>query len=222
MISLAVQKREKTDTIASLINKGRIPAVFYGRKEPSTTISVSLIDFKKAWKQAGESSIIVLKGDGVDDVEALIHDVDVHPVTSVPRHADFYAIEKGKKVRVELPIEFVGVSNAIKSLGGTLVKVLHSLEIEAFPKDLPHSCTVDISALETIGSTISAKDISLPTGVTLLTKGDDIVVSVSEPMKELVEDVVVDLSQIEVEKKGKQEEAPVADAEAPASDKPAK
>ena len=66
--------------------------------------------------------------------EALIHDIDIDPVTSIPRHADFYIIEKGKKVQVKVPLEFTGEALAIKELGGTLVKVLHDIEIEVTPK----------------------------------------------------------------------------------------
>lgn len=222
MTTLTVEKRTKTDTVGALERKGRIPAVFYGPKEKSTPISISLVDFKKAWRKAGESTIIILKGDGVDEVEALIQDLDLHPVTDVPRHVDFYAVEKGKKVKVGVPIEFVGVAPAIKDLGGTLVKVLHELEIEALPKDLPHGVKVDISSLATMQSNITAGSIALSAGVVLITKADEIVASIAEPMKEIEEAAPVDLSAIEVEKKGKTDEAgaeaPAADGKAPAKD----
>lgn len=217
MVTLAVQKRVKADTAPALARKGFIPAVFYGPKEKSTPISIPLIDFKKVWKQAGESSVVVLKGDGVD-VEALIQDIDLHPITGIPRHADFYAVEKDKKVKVEVSIEFIGLAPAVKDFGGTLVKVLHGLEIEALPRDLPHSVQVDVSSLVTMDSTIVAKDIKLPAGVELITKPEDVVASIAEPMKEIEEAAPVDLAAIEVEKKGKVEEegaeAPAADAKA--------
>lgn len=218
MISLDVIKRGKADTIASVINKGMIPAVFYGKKEPSTPIAIPMVAFNKVWKQAGESSVVVLKGDDIE-VEALIHDIDYHPVTGVPRHVDFYAFEKGKKVQVTVPIEFVGVSEAVKSLGGTLVKVLHGIEIEAFPKDLPHEIKIDIGALAAMDSVIYVKDVTLPNGVEAITKGDEIVVSIAEPMKEIVEEAPVDLTAIEVEKKGKTDEEGAAAAEAGAPEK---
>jgi large subunit ribosomal protein L25 len=84
---------------------------------------------------------------------------------------------------------------------------MRELKIEAMPKDLPHEIKVDISALATFESQILAKDIALPSGVALVESPDEVVALVSEA-KEEVEEVAapVDLSTIEVEKKGKKEE----------------
>ena len=205
MLTLNIETRDLKAKLADIRETGKIPAVFYGRKEESTPISLSEVDFMKAWKQAGESSVIVLKGVG-DEHEALIHDIDLDPVTGKVRHADFYVIEKGKKIKVHVPIEFEGVAPAVKELGGTLVKVLHELEIEAFPKDLPHALHADVSALADFESKIKAGDIKLPEGVTLITDADEIVILAAEA-KEEVEEVSapVDLSTIEVsEKRGKE------------------
>lgn len=204
----------------SLREAGTIPAVFYGKKEPSTPITVSSVDFVKLFKQAGESSVISLKGDGVD-VEALIQDVDRHPVSGKPRHADFYVFEKGKKIKIDIPLEFVGTSPAVKDLGGILVKVLYSLEIEALPKDLPHKIQVDISPLVTFSSVISAKDIKLGTGVTLVASPEEIIASVYEPKEEVEVAPTIDLTSIEVAKKGK-EAKEGAEGSVPADVPPAK
>ena len=161
--------------------------------------------FQKVWKEGGESSVIILKGLG-EDKETLIHDVDFDPVTDTPRHADFYAIEKGKKVKVGVPIEFVGVSAAVKELGAILVKVLHELEIEVMPKDLPHVLEVDISPLTALGSQLLVKDLKVASGITILNKEDEVVAIASEVKDEVIDDTPVDLSAIEVEKKGKKEE----------------
>lgn len=226
MLTLQATKRGLKEKVENLRLAGKVPAVFYGPKEKSTPITVPAVAFKKVWNQAGESSVIQLLCDGVG-LDVLIHDIDLDPIRDEPRHVDFYVIEKGKKVRVHTPIEFTGVSLAVKDLGGTLVKVLHDLEIEAMPKDLPHVINVDISTLVDFNSKIQAKDIVLPKGVNLLTKADEVVASVAEAYKE--EEVVapVDLSAIEVEKKGKEaKEETVGETQAEkgtvAADKPAK
>ncbi len=220
-ITLKIEKRDLKADVDALRKAGKIPAVFYGKKEASTPISVASVDFAKAYKSAGESTVVILKGDGIE-VESLIHDMSLHPVTGKPLHADFYVFEKGKKIKVDVPLEFVGVAPAIKELGGTLIKVLHDLEIEALPKDLPHKIEVDISALVDFKSSIKASDVKLPAGVELAIKGDDIIASVSEPKDEVEEPTApVDLSAIEVEKKGKEakEGAEGAAEAAPAAEK---
>ncbi|MEK7176797.1 MAG: 50S ribosomal protein L25 [Patescibacteria group bacterium] len=184
---------------------GKVPAVFYGKKEASTAIAIPKVEFLKIWKKAGEYSVVSLETPkGIK--ESLIQDVDLDPVTGAPRHADFYVFEKGHKVEVELPIEFTGVSPAIKDLGGVLVKVLYKVKIEAMPKDLPHGINIDIGALATFEDQILAKDIKLGDGVTLKENPEEVVALVAAPREEKEEEVVdVDLSQIEVEKKGKEE-----------------
>lgn len=206
MLTLEARPRAAKDNLKNIRNEGAMPAVFYGKKEKSTPISVGQKDFIKVWKEAGESSVVSLKvPDG--DLEALIQDVDVDPVTGVPRHADFYVFEKGQKIEVQIPIEFSGVAPAVKDLGGVLVKVLHEINIEAMPKDLPHNILVDVSSLSQIGSQLTAKDLKLPEGVILLEKAEEVVVLVDEPKKEEEEPVApIDLSEIEVEKKGKEKD----------------
>jgi large subunit ribosomal protein L25 len=203
MITLEVEKRDAKMSLANIRKAGKIPAVFYGKKEKSTPIQLSYGVFEKTLKEAGESTIVHLKGEGIS-IDALIHDVDLDPVTDKPRHADFYAVEKDKKLEVKIPLEFIGVAPAVKDLGGILVKVMHEIEIEALPKDLPHSISVDISKLATFENVITASDITLPAGVALKVKPTEIVASVYEPKEEVVEEKPVDLSAIEVEKKGKE------------------
>jgi large subunit ribosomal protein L25 len=221
MITLNVTKRQNADSLDMVRKNGSIPAVFYGRKEESTPISVALNDFNKVWKEAGESSVVMLKGDGIE-LDALIQDVDLHPVTGVPRHADFYVLEKGKKVKINVPLEFDGVSPAVKDLGGTLVKVLHELEIEALPKDFPHTLTVNIAGLETLESQILAQDVSLPSGVELITKPEEVVAAISVAVEEPVDAPAMSIEDIEVsvEKGKKPDEDTAAAADAPKAAEP--
>jgi large subunit ribosomal protein L25 len=208
MISLKAEARDKATKLDSLRKSGKIPAVFYGKKEQSTPISIGMVDFLKVWKHAGESSVVTLETpDG--EKESLIHDIDFDPVKGTPRHADFYVFEKGHKVEVEVPLEFEGVSPAVKDLGGTLVKVVYALKIEAMPKDLPHNLVVDISSLATFENQILAKDITLPSGVELKENPEEVVALVSAPREEKEEEVVApDLTSIELSvEKGKDEEA---------------
>jgi large subunit ribosomal protein L25 len=214
MITLQYEKRD-AKTKADMIRKtGKVPAVFYGPKEKSTAITLKETEFKKAWKDAGESTIVILKN-GAEEHETLIHDVDIHPVTGMPRHADFYVIEKGKKLQVDVELEFEGVSPAVKDMGGILIKVLHELEIEAMPKDLPHDIKVDIGLLTGLESQILAKDLKLPAGVTLITGPEEVVAAIAVA-KEEVEEPTKTIDDIEVVGAKGKEETAEGDEAAPA------
>jgi large subunit ribosomal protein L25 len=216
MLSLIIERRQEGERGAKnevLRKAGKIPAVFYGPKEASTPVAMNAKEFGKIWKKAGASSVIILK-DGTTEHEALIHEVDKHPLTGEPRHADFYVIEKGKKVTVSVPLIYVGVSPAVKDKGGILVKVHRQVEVEAGARDLPHELSVDISKLIELNSVIHAKDIVLPKGVELKINPEEVITSIAEAKEEVVEaPVAIDMSSIEVEAKGKE----VKEGEAPAA-----
>lgn len=132
MMHLTIQERstEKPELVRAA---GRTPAVFYGAKEKAVSISVDAAVFKKMWRDAGETTIISLEGVG-EPKEALIRDVSVHAVTGEPLHIDFYVLEKGKKIQIAVPLEFIGIEDAEKS-GGVVVKVMHEVEIEVEPRE---------------------------------------------------------------------------------------
>jgi large subunit ribosomal protein L25 len=214
-INLKAEKREKIGKLSSLRKEGFMPAVFYGHKKEATPIQIKKIDFIKAWKNAGESTVVKLETPE-GDIEALIHDVDHDPLTGEPRHADFYVFEKGHKVEIAVPIEFVGVSAAVKDLGGSLMKILHEIKVKAEPSNLPHQIEIDISPITELEGQILAKDITLPHGVELMEHPEEVVVTVATPKAEKVEEEApADLSTIEVEKKGKTDAEGEAPAETP-------
>jgi large subunit ribosomal protein L25 len=214
MLTLSVTRREKTGKgVRSLRRDGSIPAVVYGAHKESTPITLPERDFDRIFKEAGESTVVNLTGLG-EDIPSLIHDIDRDPVKGTTRHVDFYAITKGEKVEIEIPIEFVGESSAVKA-GANLVKVLHEIEIEADPMILPQYLSVDISSLVEIGDQIHVRDLTIPEGVEVLTDADEVVALIQEIVEEKEEEVPADLSEIEVEKKGKEEEAGEVAAETP-------
>jgi large subunit ribosomal protein L25 len=223
MLTLKVEKREKKSasvegksafgaSAPALRRAGSIPAVVYGAHHKATPISVLANAFEKVLREAGEATIVSLTGIGLPDgkagepLPALIHEVDLDPMTNLPRHVDFYAVTKGEKVEVAIPIVFIGISPAVEA-GANLVKVLHEIEVEADPMNLPRNFEVDVSILAAIDDRIHVRDIALPAGVTLITEPEEVIVLVQEVVEEKVEEVVApaDISTIEVEKKGKEE-----------------
>ena len=196
MFAIKAKKRGAEVKLDALRKSGEIPAVFYGAGKIATSIAVSIIDFKKIWREAGESSAVKIQiPEG--NIDALIHEVQVDPVTDEPIHVDFLAIDMKKKIKVNVPLVFEGISNAVKSGIGNLVKVLYEVEIEALPADLPHDLVVDISKLENIKDQVFVSDIKLPVGVVVITLPTEVVCAIVEQVEEKEEVAApVDLSPI--------------------------
>lgn len=208
MVTLTATARETFGKrLAAARAEGLLPVVIYGRKQEATSLFVNTKEFKKAWKEAGESTVVQLEAPDAEH-DVIIHDVAWDPVTGEPIHVDLYAVEKDKPIEVDVELVFEGVAPAVKDLGGTLVKVLHELTIKALPRNLPHNLIVDISKLETLESQILVKDVVLPTGVSVLNDPEEVVAAVTavqaEPEEPAAETMTI--ADIEVEKKGKQEE----------------
>src|SRR3989338_6516203 len=203
MLTLLAQKKTVPGKgLAKERKVGSLPAVFYGRKEKSTPISVPYAEFLKVWKEAGESSLVNLSYPD-KDMPVLITDVSFDPVRGEPIHADFYVVESDRAVEVSVPLEFIGVPPAVKEFGGVLVKVLYEVPVSGLPKDLPSEIVVGLSPLATLESRLLVKDLSVPAGITILSDKNEIVALVSEAAKEEVVEKVFDATAIEVEKKGK-------------------
>lgn len=213
MLTLEVRPRDSQETPETLRAKGAVPAVFYGAKEKATPIVIDSRKLAAVWKQAGETTIITLKGvDGEKDT--LIKDVQFHPVSGALLHADFYVLEKGKKITISVPLEFEGQAPAEKA-GHILVKALHEVEIEVTPAELPHTLPVDLSKLENVGDHITAAEIALPPSAELLTDPEEIVASVTAFVeeKEQAPSEVVPAEIIGEKKEGEAEAAPAAEGE---------
>lgn len=204
-ITLTAEKREAGKT-GALRRAGKIPAVVYGRSQEAVSIAIDAKAFRKVLEEAGESTIIELKGLDADH-NVMIKSVEYDTLSDQPLHADLYAVERGQKVTVAVPIEFEGESPAVKTLGGMLVKVMHEIEVEGDPRNLPHELTVDVSVLATLEDKITVGDLKLPQGVTTDHEPEEVVALIDVAKEEVEETAPLDISQIEMSvEKGKKEE----------------
>lgn len=204
MLELNIRTRESDENVDTLRQEGQVPAVFYGPKEENTPIVLNTREFVRVWEEAGGSTIIDLKGVG-EDKEVLIHDVAWHPVKDTPMHADFYCIERGKKLTVSVPLEFVGEA-PVEKKEGIVVKVMHEIEIEVQPRDIPHSIEVDLSLLTELDSSILVSDLHLPETIEPTAEASETVAAVTQAQEEPEEEEERDISDIEIEGESKDEE----------------
>jgi len=199
------ERTERGKQVSALRTAGKLPAVMYGAKEEATPLTLDKIEFEKVLKQAGESSIIVLKG-LAKDKEVLVQEVSFDPMRGGATHVDFYAVEAGKEITIHVPLEFIGEAPATKR-GGTLTKVLHEVEVTCTPANLPQHLDVDVSTLDDFEKQIHVKDLVAPKGVKIENDAEEVIALVQAVEEEAEAPVeAVDMSAIEVEKKGKTEE----------------
>lgn len=201
----------------------QIPAVVYGKKQPSMNIMVDGKIFNKMLVTAGESTIIDLAVEGSKaPLKTLVQDVQRDPVSDAIIHVDFRAISMDEKLRVKIPFHFVGESAAVKGQGGTLVKNMEEVEVLCLPTALVSHIDVDISPLATFEDKIRLHSVKLPEGMEVAAKTDEVVVLVAPPrtdeeMAKLEGAVDLDASKVEVVKKEKKagEEEEGAEGAAP-------
>lgn len=153
-VTLKVYGREKTGKGASiqLRLKDMVPAVVYGPKM-KTPLNISLIpnEIIAAHKAAGKTTLVTLEpSEGapaeLKGLKVLFKEVTAHPFKTRFVHVDFHAIDMSKKMRVVVPVHFVGKSIG-QAEGGILNATLREIEIRCAPDQIPSSIDVDITKL---------------------------------------------------------------------------
>jgi large subunit ribosomal protein L25 len=163
---------------------GRIPAIFYGKREGAVPIALDPHTLRRLLEKsdAGMNTLINLHIEGGGALEGktvLIKELQRDPVQGQYLHADFYAVDLEHTIEVSVPIHVTGRAAGVE-LGGILDHSLRELELECLPRAIPKEIVIDVSALE-IGDSLHVRDLELPEGVTLRSDLDLPVLSVVQP-----------------------------------------
>jgi large subunit ribosomal protein L25 len=186
-------------------NNKRVPGTFYLKNSKPVSIDVLEKEIKPLVFTA-ETHLISLVVEGYDEHECIIKDVQFDPVTDRVVHFDLLGLVKGEMFQLEVPIRYNGSAIGIKE-GGILQQVLHKLEIECLPKNIPQHLDVDVTDIK-LGAAIHAGDLKFD-NINILTPEDAVVVTVTHPKVEkepVVEELVEGEVEPEVIAKGKAEE----------------
>lgn len=169
---------------------GNVPAVAYGPKFASTSLSIDNKEFRRVFNTSGYSNLIELSLDGKTK-QALIKEVQMHPVTREFIHVSFYVVDMDTEIEAQVPVIVVGIAPAVKNNLGFLEIPENTLTLKSLPKDLPAQIEVDVTKLEQVGDAITAKDLNLGEGVTIVSTLEDTaelrIVFIAPPQKEVVE-----------------------------------
>lgn len=186
--------------------QGLIPAVVYGAGQPSVAVTVDpKIITKILYSETGHNTIFDLNVEGAAPSKVMIVDWQNEPIKGKLLHIDMKRIAMNVVMRVSVPIQLTGVATGVKMQDGVLTQVLHEVEVECLPSDIPSHIDVDVSNLELNGA-IHVKDLPHAGNLKFLSEEDELVAHVTT-MKEdpSTEPVVNAPSEPEVAKKGKQE-----------------
>jgi len=170
-----------------LRHEGKVPAILYGGHSEARPLTLShqklliMLENERFY-----STILSLKV-GDQTQAAILKDVQRHPYKNAIVHIDFQRVEDNQKIRISIPLHFVGaaVSPGVKSQGGIVSHMRNEVEVSCLPKDLPEFIEVDLSALS-LNESIHMSQLKIPDGVELvaLAKEDAAVVAIHSPRAE--------------------------------------
>jgi large subunit ribosomal protein L25 len=183
---------------------GLIPAVVYGAGQPSVAVTVDpKVITRILHSDAGHNTIFDLTV-GADSGKAMIVDWQNEPIKGHLLHIDLKRVAMDKKMVVSVPVHLTGTAVGVKTQGGILSQVLHEVEVECLPGDVPAHIDFDISALE-INGTVHISD--LPHGANIKFLGEEkaVVAHISAMKEEEVTEATATPAEPEVAKKGKQD-----------------
>jgi large subunit ribosomal protein L25 len=166
--------------------QGFVPAVVYGKhlKAPSQ-IAVDPKAIRAAVMTPHKlNTLITLKIAGATDLQVLLKDIQVDPVSRDVLHADFIAVRENEQVKVNVPVVLVGRPQGVAE-GGILNQVRRELEVFALPHAIPEKIEVDVSALK-VAESLHVNDVKMPAGVTVKSHVNYTVAVVAIPEKEEV------------------------------------
>jgi len=167
-MKLKVQKREVFwKKVKLLLKENLIPGIIYSKHiETSIPVMFNRVEFLKLYAQAWESTPINIEWSTKQ--LAMIHSLQIHPVTNQVIHVDFLAVKSDEKIEAEIPLVFVWEAPVEKSKLWKIEKLKDSILVEAFPNDLPHNIEIDLSKVENTNDVLFVKDIVLGSKVHIL------------------------------------------------------
>lgn len=184
IFDLGVSERKGTGKgqARALRRNGFIPAVLYGPKTETVSLSVSAADLTAIYKRSESEHVILnlmIQNGGTRNKTAMIKEMQVSPLSHEYLHVDFYEISMDQEIVVKVPVELTGSSVGVER-GGFLQLIRHQLEVACLPGDIPNKIQVDISGLD-IGDSIHVEQVQAKDKVRLVYDSNFTVVTVVAP-----------------------------------------
>ena len=191
---LQIQKRTvEGKKVKTLRNIGITPIHLYGRNVESSSMQADFKALIDALNETGFSIPITL-ADGKNEFLAFARNVQRHPLTEQILHVDFQVVNKEDEVEIEVPVNLLGESPAVKNLGGILIKLMETIKISSKVDQVPESIDLDIEGIESLEQSLLVSDIEVPDGVKVITDDTFAIARVIPPRIETEETEEVESS----------------------------
>ena len=165
---------------------GVVPGVLFGKKTGSIAVQLDASALEHLYRRAGRTSVVQVSVDGGRPTSAIIKGIQRNPLTGRALHVDLFAVDLTHEMQAEIPLSFIGTSQAVEMDAAIMLTSLDHLKVRALPGDLPHEIEVDLSALGDMDATIHVRDLLVDAKVTVLNDPDDLVAKVTPPREEEV------------------------------------
>ena len=166
---------------------GSIPAVLYGPSVENTAVSVDTTEFETMLRTSNSAQVLLnLVMDNGETKQAMIKELQRHPVTENFVHIDFYAFDTKQKIKVKVPVVPTGKAAGVEE-GGLLQLIRREIEVLCFPLEIPESIEVDVTELN-IGDSIHVDEIPMPGNIEQTADVNYTVVAVLSPAAEEIEE----------------------------------
>ena len=198
--TLAAQHRDVIGKkVAGLRRAGKLPAVVYGHGIESDSVTVDAHEFEQLRRHVGPNALVDLSVDGDKARPVLVHGVQVHPVNRRTLHVDLFLVRMTEELTVDVSLVATGEAPAVTLNGGTLLHPIESVRVRALPDHLPQSIEYSVVSLVDFDTALHVRDLTVPSDVTLLTDGDEIIAKVQPPRVEEEPVVVAEAEGVEGE-----------------------
>lgn len=191
--------------VKKLRHDGLIPGHVYGHGKTVDHVAVSLVDFLKVFKQAGETGLINLRVGEDRAIPVLVRGIQNGPVDGEVLHIDFFRVNLTEKVQVPVPVTLIGEQPESVHLGETVVlQPISEIQIEALPDDLIDHVEVDQTLLKQVDDAVTVDQLLVDrTKVAILTPGEEVIIklapAITEEMKKLMEEQAAEAAAAQAE-----------------------
>jgi large subunit ribosomal protein L25 len=184
MASASLSAELRSDTGKGVARKlraaGQVPGIVYGHGRKPQTLAINARDLDKLLSGIAAGSTVIELTLAKATTKTLIREIQRHPFKKQILHVDFMELVAGEKVIVDIPLVFVGIPEGVRLSGALLEQIVHSIEVNVDPSNIPNHIDVDVTHLA-MGHSLHVRDLKLPEGLEVLTDEDTTICAVIAP-----------------------------------------